>query len=350
MPAPQVLVEGVELGHRAFLLQVLDDGAGGRGGARGGNHVVAESREVERKRRVFAVVRVEQQGHAGAPGQQVAHQPQLETVGVQDVRLPAPEQIAKIQKGSQISAKTEPRVEVQVQQVVGTGRKIVVVLVAETTCQADGYATGAKELHPGPQKAVRDCVRRRQMKHTKGCVHPAGVRVGTRASSKMNTLLRQRILLGLAILLMMVPTFLFVAGPLRRPPMFEGDRLVELDCSVCRGVNPECETCAGKGKSTFVIPGPNRPIYLVGTVTDRASGASLAGASVKVSTEAGPIELKTSEEGQFGLRLPPGTYPLRIQDEKHPVLDETLEVAPNQQPIPVSGDLSLHRVDLSFKL
>lgn len=151
-------------------------------------------------------------------------------------------------------------------------------------------------------------------------------------------------------MLMLVPTFLFLAGPLRRPPMFEGDRIVELDCAACKGLDPECDACSGKGKTGFVIPGPNRPQYLVGTVTDKATGKSLAGASVKVSTEAGPIELKTSQEGQFGLRLPPGSYPLRLEAEGHPPLEQELEVVPNEQPIPVSGDITLHRVDLAFKL
>ncbi|MCA9795877.1 MAG: hypothetical protein KC910_28915, partial [Candidatus Eremiobacteraeota bacterium] len=64
-----------------------------------------------------------------------------------------------------------------------------------------------------------------------------------------------RLLLGLAVLLMFVPTFLFAAGPLRRPPMFEGDRIQELECRRCLGTGKEgadeCRLCRGRGRTEY---------------------------------------------------------------------------------------------------
>ena len=166
---------------------------------------------------------------------------------------------------------------------------------------------------------------------------------------------KQRLLLGLAVLLMLAPTFMYAGGYLGQSPMFEGDTRKEMTCATCDGLGlvktESCKTCRGRGVVDYILPGPNRPLQLVGTVQDSKS-KPLVGADIAI-TESGkagePIIMKTNDSGQFGFKFPPGSYHLRLTHEKL-ASDQELKVEANLQPIPTTGAETLHVIKKTFTL
>lgn len=169
---------------------------------------------------------------------------------------------------------------------------------------------------------------------------------------------RQRLLLGIAVLMMLVPTFLLGAGKLGRAPLFEGDVRKEMSCVSCNGTGKlvgkeeSCSTCRGRGVADFILPGPNRPLQLVGTVKsskgEPVSGAQIAAREKDVEGE--PVLLETNKDGQFGLKVPPGEYLLSITSGSGPATEATLSVLPNKTPIPAVGYDTLHQLERDFVL
>ncbi len=181
----------------------------------------------------------------------------------------------------------------------------------------------------------------------------------------MNQALRQRILLAVAVLLMLVPTFLLAAGKIGQPPIFDGDQRLELTCIVCDGMGrvdadteEKCAECRGTGIAEYIVPGDLRPIQLVGTVLDSA-GAVVPDAEVRgfelSLEEAGPqvsefsLTVYSNDSGQFGLKLPPGHYRLEIEHDAGKMVED-LEVQRIETPLLVRGQETLHRMDRSFTL
>lgn len=171
---------------------------------------------------------------------------------------------------------------------------------------------------------------------------------------------RHRILMGLAVLMMLAPTFLYAGGYLGRAPLFEGDTRKEMTCADCQGLgtvkdkngaDEKCKTCHGLGVADYIIPGPNRPIQLVGTLHDKA-GKPLVDAEIAI-TEVGqpgsPIVMQTNNDGQFGFKFPPGTFNLKLTHGKL-AAQETLKVEPDLHPIAATSWETLHTVKKTFTL
>lgn len=153
----------------------------------------------------------------------------------------------------------------------------------------------------------------------------------------MKTLTRYRLLLGLAVLMMFTPTFLYFAGPLRDPLTFDGDRFVELKSRQVDGrlqlVEDDQDT--EYEYNQFIIPGPNRPARITGTVyAEPDPNKRVAAAQVRLLAGDLTLELETSPEGQFGLDLPPGTYTLEIAAFGYAPHSQELVVDYSQEPIP----------------
>lgn len=166
---------------------------------------------------------------------------------------------------------------------------------------------------------------------------------------------KQRLLLGLAVLMMLIPTMLLAGGKLGQAPMFDGDTRQEMTCLTCDGLGrvqeEGCPTCRGTGVSEYIIPGGNRPIQLVGTVL-AGPKKPLPDTEVEAAVvgQEGTISVATNESGQFGLKLPPGEYHLIFKhpDGKH--LEQDLAVVKNGDPIPVRGPDTLHVIEKTFTL
>ena len=168
---------------------------------------------------------------------------------------------------------------------------------------------------------------------------------------------KQRLLLGLAVLMMCMPTILNSAGLLGRAPVFEGDVRKEMTCLSCDGLGqsgeqPGCDTCRGRGVADYIIPGPNRPIQLVGTVFDSHSGR-VEGADITARQSEGDrteVLLKTNDEGQFGIKLPPGKYTLKVTSENEGSVEKNLVIEKNTEPLPARSLDTLHKLEEEFHL
>lgn len=161
--------------------------------------------------------------------------------------------------------------------------------------------------------------------------------------------------MGLAVLMMLAPTFLYAGGYLGRAPMFEGDVRKEMTCASCQGLgtvkNEKCKTCHGLGVADYIIPGPNRPVQLIGTLHDK-DNKPLVGAEIaitEVGQTASPIVMRTNENGQFGFKFPPGSYNLKLTHGKL-AAQESLKVEPYLQPIAAQGFETLHTIEKTFTL
>lgn len=181
----------------------------------------------------------------------------------------------------------------------------------------------------------------------------------------MNQALRQRILLAVAVLLMLVPTFLLAAGKIGQPPLFDGDQRLELTCIVCDGMGrldaeteDSCVECRGTGVAEYIVPGESRPVQFVGTVLD-AAGAVVSGAEVhafELSSEETGLQVSefslvvySNDAGQFGLKLPPGHYRIEIDHDSGKGMED-IEVTRNETPILVRGEETLHRIEQAISL
>ena len=156
------------------------------------------------------------------------------------------------------------------------------------------------------------------------------------------------LLLGLAVLMMMVPTFLYLAGPLRQPLLTVGDRIEDRTCPKCNGLRKDCTRCKGTGVIPFVIPGPLRPTTITGHVYG-PDQAVVPQASVLIQTSGESIPLKTDETGRFGATLPPGDYPITIESPQGQLQDK-LSVAVLKVPTPADLDLTFPSEDRAIFL
>ena len=157
--------------------------------------------------------------------------------------------------------------------------------------------------------------------------------------------------------MMLVPTILYGANMLGRSPIFEGDVRKEMTCISCDGLGrsadeDSCATCRGRGVAEFILPGQNRPLQLVGTVRD-AAGDTVEGADVATRQAEGDdteLLLKTNDNGQFGIKLPPGSYVIKISKDGSGSVEETLNVKSNPDPLPAQSLDTLHKLEQKFIL
>lgn len=177
----------------------------------------------------------------------------------------------------------------------------------------------------------------------------------------MNFATKQRLLLGIAVLLMFTPTILYSAGLLGRAPLYEGDVRKEMTCLTCGGFGivdeEKCDTCRGRGVAEYIVPGPNRPLQLVGTVYG-PSGETIKGAEIAVreggdaagQEESLELLYVTNDDGQFGVKLPPGEYVIKAQAEGNGVAEEQVVVTQVADPLPATKLETLHRLEKEFRL
>ena len=172
---------------------------------------------------------------------------------------------------------------------------------------------------------------------------------------------RQRLLLGIAVLLMITPTILYSAGLLGRAPLYDGDVRKELTCVTCNGLGrtgeDTCSTCHGRGVADFILPGPFRPLQLVGTVYN-SSGEAVEGADIGVhqadqtpgTDGAKEILFKTNADGQFGVKLPPGQYVIKVSKGESGPVEESITVERNPEPVAATKLETLHKLEKEFRL
>lgn len=173
----------------------------------------------------------------------------------------------------------------------------------------------------------------------------------------MTFVVRQRLLLGLAVILMLAPTMMYAGGKLGQAPLFEGDVKKEMSCLSCDGLGKvkgeDCKTCYGRGFADYILPGTERPLQLVGTLKD-GKGNPLVASEIAItepSVGGTPIVMKTNGDGQFGFKFPPGQFHLEmLHPESGLKAKADLIVEPNREPILATGTETLHKIERSFTL
>ncbi len=147
------------------------------------------------------------------------------------------------------------------------------------------------------------------------------------------------------------------------PELREGDRVESLACPVCDGsgeakeAGKRCATCLGAKKLKAVVPGPNHPMLIKGTVRDLSAFKDQAEADEVASTDAkdhkvslrvvrgavgqaslvfeGPerLEIQGKVTGRFSGYLKPGSYKLTVTAPGFAQLERQLQVDPRKDPI-----------------
>ncbi len=146
------------------------------------------------------------------------------------------------------------------------------------------------------------------------------------------------------------------------PQLWDGDVVESMDCQSCQGSGEvegeRCRGCLGAKKLKVVIPGPNHPAQLKGTVRDlsafkseeegrevAAREAAETGLSLKpvqggigqaVLTLEGAeatIALETKATGKYSSLVKPGEYSVTVTAEGFQDQTLTLIVEPREHPI-----------------
>lgn len=183
-----------------------------------------------------------------------------------------------------------------------------------------------------------------------------------------------RALVRMVVILLAIPVFYYVTTSsiayVTGPDLYEGDVLEKRTCRECGGdgkqepdpsfpmVGDRCVACRGKGEVEVIVPGPNRPTRIWGTVQvadkprseddlddflppaggrsqtlmtgfgARAVPGAIGKVTVRFLTEAGAVaeEIQSNSGGGFSQRLGPGKYKVVFRKEGYEPLETALEV------------------------
>jgi hypothetical protein len=172
--------------------------------------------------------------------------------------------------------------------------------------------------------------------------------------------------------------FVFGLRSASGPELHPGDRTESLACPVCsgsgEGKQPEtrCQACLGNKKLKAVLPGPNHPVSLRGTVRDLSAfkdqeeaelvaateatdtrpslkpvTGAVAGATLLFESSSGErTEVTSKAVGKFSTMLPPGQYRVSITAPGFQPYQQELTLSSRQQPIwPEVGGLDPSHIE-----
>lgn len=184
-----------------------------------------------------------------------------------------------------------------------------------------------------------------------------------RPPSERNDYNKSKIAAYVVVAFFLALMFVFGVRSMGGPELREGDRVESLACPVCGGsgeakeAGKRCATCLGSKKLKAVVPGPNHPALIKGTVRDlsafkgQAEADSVAAQdaqSHKLSLQAvrgavprasllfeGPenVEIVAKTTGRFSGYLKPGSYKLSVMAPGYAKLEREISVGPRQEPI-----------------
>jgi hypothetical protein len=148
------------------------------------------------------------------------------------------------------------------------------------------------------------------------------------------------------------------------PELHDGDKVESLPCPVCGGsgegkqAGTRCQACLGNKKLKAVIPGPNHPVSLRGTVRNLKAFKDQAEADRVCAEDArnlkpsltpvkgavpqavivfqgstGTTELASKAVGKFSGVIAPGHYKVAVRVDGFQDYQQELTVAPRAKPI-----------------
>lgn len=166
---------------------------------------------------------------------------------------------------------------------------------------------------------------------------------------------------GIVAVFLGLITFLGVKS-VSGPQLHPGDRLESMTCRYCQGggQNPEgdkkCRACLGTRKLKVVVPGPEHPVEIRGTVrdlsafSDAESARQLAesdseprnltpvkgavrGARIRLQGSGKTVELESKATGRFRAALKPGEYQVEVSAAGLKPWQQSLSLKPRTEPI-----------------
>lgn len=146
------------------------------------------------------------------------------------------------------------------------------------------------------------------------------------------------------------------------PQTFQGDVVESRACLACQGTGENegerCRSCLGAKKLKVVVPGPNHPVQIRGTVRDLSAFESLEKAQEQAAVDAksrklslkpvqgavreatisitGPeatIDLEPNATGKFKSLLKPQKYKVVVTAPGFAIEELTVEIPPLTQPV-----------------
>jgi hypothetical protein len=165
--------------------------------------------------------------------------------------------------------------------------------------------------------------------------------------------------------------FVFGLRSATGPELHDGDKTESLTCPVCNGsgdgreAGTRCQACLGAKKLKAVVPGPNHPVDLRGSVRDLAAfkdqaqadeitaydaqnrkpsltpvKGAVPRATIVFSGPAGTTEFSSKATGTFSGIIAPGQYKLTVTATGFATKNQDITIAPRQLPIwPEAGGL-----------
>lgn len=111
--------------------------------------------------------------------------------------------------------------------------------------------------------------------------------------------------------------------------------------------------CRGAKNLTVILPGPEHPAWVKGTVRDASKAqnlpvetalmenqrpmqpvvGALAGAKLRFEGNGAPVEIQSNNTGRFKVLLKPGNYKVKVQATGFPEATQDVSVAPRREPI-----------------
>ncbi|MCA9791796.1 MAG: carboxypeptidase regulatory-like domain-containing protein, partial [Candidatus Eremiobacteraeota bacterium] len=99
----------------------------------------------------------------------------------------------------------------------------------------------------------------------------------------------------------------------------------------------------------YILPGPNRPTQVIGTVLN-GGGHPVEAADILVKSAAGDLNYRTNQDGQFGVKLPPGRYTIEASQDGVGKAVKEVDVQPSTEPLPAAMPTTLAEMPVEFSL
>lgn len=144
------------------------------------------------------------------------------------------------------------------------------------------------------------------------------------------------------------------------PQLFPGDRQESIACKLCQSAgkqgNKRCRLCLDTGKVKVIIPGPEHPVDVRGSVRQAQAFRDQAEADEVAAKESAEVTLKPvrgavanaklsfiksgktitiegKATGRFRCNLPPGSYQVKVSAAGYQDLQQSFEIPVRKQPV-----------------
>ena len=144
------------------------------------------------------------------------------------------------------------------------------------------------------------------------------------------------------------------------PQLYKGDKLETMTCRICNGTGQvggeRCKGCLGAKKVKVIVPGPEHPVEVRGTVRDAGAfkdreeaqqqadaepykaglnvvKGAVHGATIRFAGADNTIKIDGKATGRYRCALKPGNYKVTVEAEGFSPYQQQLTVEPLKDPV-----------------